>query len=114
MKIDGKAYRSVWPSDDGAAFHILDQTKLPHDFVTLTVRSEHDAAHAITTMQVRGAPLIGAYRSYCGGHRMNVAVLEALFKDHSNYAVVEAGAPRLGGRAEAAYAALPAYSAELN
>ena len=64
MKIDGKAYRSVWPSDDGAAFHILDQTKLPHDFVTLTVRSEHDAAHAITTMQVRGAPLIGAVAAY--------------------------------------------------
>ncbi len=64
MKIDGKAYRSVWLSADSAAFHILDQTKLPHDFVTITLRSAHDATHAITTMQVRGAPLIGAVAAY--------------------------------------------------
>ena len=64
MKIDGKSYRSVWPSADGAAFHILDQTKLPHEFVTLTLRTADDAARAITTMQVRGAPLIGAVAAY--------------------------------------------------
>ena len=64
MKIDGKAYRSVWPSTDGASFHILDQTKLPHDFATLTLQTEHEAARAITTMQVRGAPLIGAVAAY--------------------------------------------------
>jgi len=35
MKIQGKHYRSVWPvGEDG--FGIIDQTKLPHEFVTLT------------------------------------------------------------------------------
>jgi len=74
----------------------------------------HKTLDAVGDLALAGAPLIGAYRSYCGGHRMNVAVLEALFKDHSNYAIVEASAPRLGGRAEAAFAAAPAYGAERN
>ena len=43
---------------------IIDQTKLPHQFATLTLRSEHDAAHAIRAMQMRGAPLIGAVAAY--------------------------------------------------
>ena len=59
MKINGKHYRSVWPIGEDA-FGIIDQTKLPHEFVTLTLRSAEDAAHAISTMQTRGAPLIGA------------------------------------------------------
>ena len=59
MKINGKHYRSVWPIGEDA-FGIIDQTKLPHEFVTLTLRSADDAAHAIKTMQTRGAPLIGA------------------------------------------------------
>src|ERR1700749_3470683 len=63
MKIDGKHYRSVWPIGEDA-FGIIDQTKLPHEFVTLTLRSAGEAAHAITTMQTRGAPLIGAVGAY--------------------------------------------------
>ena len=59
MKIGGKHYRSVWPVGE-EAFGIIDQTKLPHEFVTLTLRSAEDAARAISTMQTRGAPLIGA------------------------------------------------------
>jgi len=74
----------------------------------------HKTLDAVGDLALAGAPLIGAYRSYCGGHRMNVAVLEALFKDHSNYAIVEAGASRLGARSEPAFAAAPAFSAELN
>jgi methylthioribose-1-phosphate isomerase len=63
MKIHGKHYRSVWPI--GAdAFGIIDQTRLPHEFVTLTLRSAGDAAVAIKTMQTRGAPLIGAVAAY--------------------------------------------------
>ena len=46
MKINGKHYRSVWPIGEDA-FGIIDQTKLPHEFVTLTLRSADDAAHAI-------------------------------------------------------------------
>src|SRR6201986_4105603 len=63
MKIDGKHYRSVWPIGEDA-FGIIDQTKLPHEFVTLTLRSAGEAAHAIKSMQTRGAPLIGAVGAY--------------------------------------------------
>src|ERR1700722_2460284 len=63
MKIGGKHYRSIWPI--GAdAFGIIDQTRLPHEFVTLTLRSADEAAHAIKSMQTRGAPLIGAVGAY--------------------------------------------------
>jgi methylthioribose-1-phosphate isomerase len=63
MKINGKHYRSVWPQGENA-FGIIDQTKLPHEFVTLVLRSAEDAAHAIRSMQTRGAPLIGAVAAY--------------------------------------------------
>jgi methylthioribose-1-phosphate isomerase len=63
MKINGKPYRSIWPIGDDA-FGIIDQTKLPHEFVTLTLKSADDAAVAIKTMQTRGAPLIGAVAAY--------------------------------------------------
>ena len=63
MKINGRHYRSVWPISEDA-FGIIDQTKLPHEFVTLTLRSAEDAAHAIRAMQTRGAPLIGAVAAY--------------------------------------------------
>jgi methylthioribose-1-phosphate isomerase len=63
MKINGTPYRSVWPIGEDA-FGIIDQTKLPHEFVTLTLRSAEDAAHAIKSMQTRGAPLIGAVAAY--------------------------------------------------
>jgi methylthioribose-1-phosphate isomerase len=63
MKINGKHYRSVWPLGEDA-FGIIDQTKLPHEFVILTLKSAADAAHAIRSMQTRGAPLIGAVAAY--------------------------------------------------
>ena len=63
MKIDGKPYRTIWPLGDGAV-EVIDQTKLPHEFVTKTLTSADDAARAIKTMIVRGAPLIGATAAY--------------------------------------------------
>lgn len=60
MKINGQSYRTIWPSADGTAVEIIDQTKLPHLFETVTLRTLEDAAHAISDMLVRGAPLIGA------------------------------------------------------
>jgi len=63
LKINGTPYRSVWPIGEDA-FGIIDQTKLPHEFVTLTLKNWHDAAHAISSMQTRGAPLIGAVGAY--------------------------------------------------
>src|SRR5689334_19985651 len=63
MKIQGKHYRSVWPIGEDA-FGIIDQTKLPHEFVTMTLRSADDAARVIKNMNTRGAPLIGVVGAY--------------------------------------------------
>ncbi len=60
MKVDGCSTRTIWPSPDGAAVEIIDQTRLPHAFVTARLATLEDAAHAIRAMLVRGAPLIGA------------------------------------------------------
>ena len=64
MKIDGRHYRTIWLNADGRSVEIIDQTRLPHAFETVTLASLADAVHAIRTMQVRGAPLIGATAAY--------------------------------------------------
>jgi methylthioribose-1-phosphate isomerase len=65
MKIDGLAYRSVWvDADDRWSVHILDQTKLPWSLEVLRLTTRDKAAHAIKSMQTRGAPLIGAVAAY--------------------------------------------------
>ncbi len=63
MKINGTPYRSVWTDPDGAV-RIFDQTKLPWALDILRLATWEEAAHAIRTMQVRGAPLIGAVAAY--------------------------------------------------
>ncbi len=63
MKIHGKPYRTIWPRGDEAV-EVIDQTRLPHEFATLTLRTPEDCARAIKTMIVRGAPLIGATAAY--------------------------------------------------
>jgi methylthioribose-1-phosphate isomerase len=64
MKINGKHYRTIWPTDDGKSVEVIDQTKLPHRFETVRLASLDDAAQAIRAMVVRGAPLIGATAAY--------------------------------------------------
>jgi len=64
MKINGKAYRSIWPVDEGRAVEIIDQRKLPHRFEIVRLEQVSDAARAIADMYVRGAPLIGATAAY--------------------------------------------------
>jgi methylthioribose-1-phosphate isomerase len=63
MNVGGTPYRTIWPEDDGTV-GIIDQTRLPHDFTTLRLATLAQAAEAITTMRVRGAPLIGAAAAY--------------------------------------------------
>ncbi len=65
MKIDGTPFRSVWvePSD-GWSVRILDQTRLPWEVEILRLVDEAGVAHAIKSMQTRGAPLIGAVAAY--------------------------------------------------
>ena len=64
MKVDGKPTRTIWLEADGWSVGIIDQTVLPHRFATLRLTTLDDMARAIKTMQVRGAPLIGAAAAY--------------------------------------------------
>jgi methylthioribose-1-phosphate isomerase len=64
MKVSGKSYRSIWLADDGWSVGIIDQTVLPHAFVTRRLAVLDDAVEAINVMRVRGAPLIGATAAY--------------------------------------------------
>ncbi len=65
MKIDGVPYRSVWiDAEDGWSVRIFDQTRLPWALEILRLTDCAQAAHAIRSMQVRGAPLIGAVAAY--------------------------------------------------
>jgi methylthioribose-1-phosphate isomerase len=64
MKVQGRHYRTIWPLADGTAVDVIDQTKLPHRFQTMRLSTMEDAADAIRSMVVRGAPLIGATAAY--------------------------------------------------
>ena len=62
MKIEGKEYRTIWFENN--IVKIIDQTKLPHQFVIKDLKTIKDSVNAIKTMEVRGAPLIGATAAY--------------------------------------------------
>ncbi|HEY7928437.1 MAG TPA: S-methyl-5-thioribose-1-phosphate isomerase [Steroidobacteraceae bacterium] len=66
MNVAGRHYRTIWPLGEGVpeGVGVIDQSRLPHEFVTAELRSLEDAARAISTMVVRGAPLIGATAAY--------------------------------------------------
>ena len=71
MEIDGTPYRTIWVETPGRAVGIIDQTKLPHRFETVTLSTMEAAACAISDMLVRGAPLIGATAAYGMALAMN-------------------------------------------
>ncbi len=56
--------RTIWPGEDGRSMQVIDQTRLPHAVEVARLGSVEDAAVAIETMVVRGAPLIGATAAY--------------------------------------------------
>ena len=62
MRIEGKEFRTIWFENN--IVKIIDQTKLPHKFVIKNLKTVKDAINAIKTMEVRGAPLIGATAAY--------------------------------------------------
>jgi methylthioribose-1-phosphate isomerase len=64
MRVGGTPYRTIWLADDGVTVEIIDQTRLPHEFVIAYLATLEDAAHAISSMMVRGAPLIGGTAAY--------------------------------------------------
>jgi methylthioribose-1-phosphate isomerase len=62
MKIEGNPYRTIWFENNNVK--IIDQTKLPHQFIVKDLKTSKEAINAIKTMEVRGAPLIGATAAY--------------------------------------------------
>src|SRR5271168_1011859 len=64
MKVDGKHFRSIWLEPDGWSVGAIDQRRLPHELVVARLTTCEEAAHAIRSMMVRGAPLIGATAAY--------------------------------------------------
>lgn len=64
MKVDGRHFRSIWLEPDGWSVGAIDQRRLPHEFIVAHLTNVEAAAEAISTMLVRGAPLIGATAAY--------------------------------------------------
>ena len=62
MRIKNKAYRTIWFENN--IVKIIDQTKLPHQFIIKELKNVKDSIDAIKNMKVRGAPLIGATAAY--------------------------------------------------
>jgi methylthioribose-1-phosphate isomerase len=64
MKVDGRHFRSIWLETDGWSVGAIDQRRLPHEFVVTRLTNCTEAAAAIHSMLVRGAPLIGATAAF--------------------------------------------------
>ena len=62
MQINGKVYRTIWFENN--IVKIIDQTKLPHQFIIIDLKTVKDSMNAIKTMEVRDAHLIGATAAY--------------------------------------------------
>ena len=77
MKVDGQSFRSIWVEADGWTIGAIDQRRLPHEFVVAKLATCEDAADAIRSMLVRGAPLIGATAAYGVALAMRVDASDA-------------------------------------
>jgi methylthioribose-1-phosphate isomerase len=64
MKVDGKDIRTIWLDKNEKVVKIIDQRRLPHEFVLVDLHTVDDVIAAIKDMYVRGAPLIGATGAY--------------------------------------------------
>ena len=72
MKINGEHYRAIWVAEDGQTVKVINQKLLPHALEIVDLTNMEEAAVAIETMLVRGAPLIGA----TGAYGMALAMLQ--------------------------------------
>ena len=82
MKVADKNFRTIWPDARCKFVEIIDQTKLPFAFELVRIENVAQMVRAIKTMQVRGAPLIGAAAAY----GMALAMLEDDSDTHLRYA----------------------------
>ena len=64
MKVNGSSYRTIWYDPKEEVVKIIDQTLLPFKFKIISLRKFNEIVMAITSMKVRGAPLIGATAAY--------------------------------------------------
>ena len=64
MKVGGRHFRSIWLEPDGFSVNAIDQRRLPHEFVVAAIANAQAASEAISSMLVRGAPLIGATAAF--------------------------------------------------
>ncbi|WP_243371639.1 UDP-3-O-acyl-N-acetylglucosamine deacetylase [Microvirga solisilvae] len=74
----------------------------------------HKLLDAVGDLALAGLPLLATYRSYCGGHRLNFSVLEALFSSRSNYAIVDGAPRREPGYLDVSSAARTAFAPEVH
>lgn len=76
----------------------------------------HKALDAVGDLAMAGMPILGRYRSFCGGHKLNAAVVAALMADRSAWTVVEAepARQRRRGHAEIGAQVAPAYRADVS
>lgn len=73
----------------------------------------HKILDAVGDLSLAGMPLLGSYRSYCGGHRLNFMILEALFSSRTNYTIIDGTARRETGYVEIGAGLVPAFAQEL-
>lgn len=80
MIVNQQHYRTIWTklNDSNPCVEIIDQTKLPHHFEIVQIHDLKQMVMAIKTMQVRGAPLIGAAAAY----GIALATLESVTDAH--------------------------------
>jgi len=64
MLINNKEWQTIWLDQSKKFVKVIDQTKLPHEFVIKDIKSSEEAAIAIKDMIIRGAPLIGVMGAY--------------------------------------------------
>ncbi len=69
----------------------------------------HKLLDAIGDLALAGLPILGSYRSYRGGHRLNVMALQALLSDETAWEVYEVPAPRREAVSEARPMGLGAF-----
>ncbi|MFN7780791.1 MAG: s-methyl-5-thioribose-1-phosphate isomerase, partial [Betaproteobacteria bacterium] len=111
MKVNGVHHRSIVAVGD-AAVRIVDQTRLPYEFVTVELRDTDAVIEAIRSMQVRGAPLIGVTGAYGLALALRADAGDAAL-DHAHRALHEARPTAVNlawalGRVRARVAPLPA------
>ena len=79
MKIQNKEYRTIWYDEN--VVKIIDQTKLPHQFIIKDLKTVKDAIHAIKVMEVRGAPLIPIFlQNFSSSSHISLASFKAISK----------------------------------